>query len=152
MIPYNGLYCLLDEDAQRQVLERARQHLVPGGLLVFDGYSADGFHADGEEGPAETAFVSRVSAEGVNWDVYETSNWQKSGQRIDAHYDHRPEGGGESVAASIPQRYLLRAQIEPLVESAGLEVLVVHGDFDQSVWDEDAPYLIVTAQRPSIEA
>lgn len=151
--PYNGVYCLLELADLRAMLHRVYEHLVPGGLFVFDGYAADGFHAqEDDEAESEESFVRRVKALGTDWDVYESSRWDRDAQRIDARYVHVPTDGRETQEAAIPQRYLLRGQLESLLGEAGLELLVVHGDFDQSVWDEDAPFLIVTAQRPHVEA
>ncbi|MFT5357093.1 MAG: SAM-dependent methyltransferase [Polyangiales bacterium] len=151
--PYNGVYCLLEVEDLRAMLRRVYEHLVPGGLFVFDGYAADGFHAQGgDEEESEESFVRRVKALGTDWDVYESSTWDRDSQRIDATYVHVPTDGRETREAEIPQRYLLRRQLESLLSEAGLELLVVHGDFDQSVWDEESPFLIVTAQRPLAEA
>ena len=152
--PYNGVYCLLEPADLRAMLRRVHEHLVPGGLFVFDGYAADNFNGEDEDEDAESeeSFVRRVEALGTDWDVYESSTWNRDAQRIDATYVHVPTDGRATQQAAIPQRYLLHEQVESLLSEAGLELLVVHGDFDQSVWDEESPFLIVTAQRPLAEA
>lgn len=145
------------------MLRAVYRHLKPGGLFVFDGYGADAFHASSEldqddtsDEPAFTApdaasFVDEVAARGERWRVYESSSWNHDAQTIAAHYRHVAESGSE-VTASIPQRYWLRDEVDGFLNAAGLRPLVVHGDFDQSVWEPEAPYLIVTAQRPEVEA
>ena len=91
--------------------------------------------------------VFRVEHEGVVYDVYERSQWDKVHQRIDATYVHVPRGSGETLTGTIPQRYLLSEQVPELLARGGLELVVMHGDFDQCVFDEDAEHLIVTARR-----
>ena len=49
-------------------------------------------------------------------------------------------------------RYVLSTQLEGLLESAGLEVVVRHGDFDQSAWESESERLVLTAQLISPEA
>lgn len=156
--PYNGVYCLLTKDDVDRMLRCVYRHLEPGGLFVFDGYGADTFHRsagdeplDGAEPEDAPAFVNEVAARGERWRVYESSSWNHDAQTIAAHYRHVAESGSE-VLASIPQRYWLRDEVDAFLDAAGLRPLVVHGDFDQSVWEPEAPYLIVTAERPRAEA
>ena len=147
-IPYNGLYCLLSEQAVRRCLACARRHLSAGGLLIFDGYAADTFHAEAHPDDVDDERlepVATVAHGGRTYDVYEKSRWYPGEQRIDATYLHVPRDGGRPVEATIPQRYLLSAQVPDLVREAGLTLVMVHGGFDQHVFDPDSPQLIVTA-------
>ncbi|MFW6050882.1 MAG: class I SAM-dependent methyltransferase [Myxococcota bacterium] len=147
--PYHGLYCLLEEADLVAVLERARAHLRPGGLLVFDGWAADRFHEEADpEAPDELEVVKVVHARGRTWDVLERSDWDRARQRIDARYRHVPREGGEAVEAVLPQRYLRSAQVGPLLSRAGLELVVLLGGFDDRAWDDDAEHLVVVARRP----
>src|SRR6187402_1674898 len=50
LVPYSGLFCLLDAAAVRACLTCCREHLSPGGRLLFDVYEADSFHAACEPG------------------------------------------------------------------------------------------------------
>ncbi|MEM9864021.1 MAG: hypothetical protein AAF938_20645, partial [Myxococcota bacterium] len=137
-------------------LDCVRRHLRPGGLFLFDGYAADHFHHDfsqaDDAGDADEPFVE-VVVDGQRWSVVERpGRWDREQQRLVAEYEHRPADGGRPVISAIPQRYLLRDQVEGLLADAGLMTLVVHGDFDQSAWDEESPHLIVTAMAPVAEA
>lgn len=144
--PYNALYCALDERELVRVLARARAHAREGALLVFDGWSADRFHAeaDPEEVDAPER-VKTVEARGGTWDVYEHSRWERDAQRIDAHYRHVPREGGEAVEATIAQRYLLSEQVGPLLSEAGFELLALLGAFDDEAFDADSEHLIGVA-------
>ncbi|MFW5925774.1 MAG: class I SAM-dependent methyltransferase [Myxococcota bacterium] len=149
LIPYNGLYYLLDPAELVACLRCARAHLAPGGLLVFDGYAADAFHAtDPGTGPDEDELghVSTAGVDGRRFHVYEQSLWEPDRQRITARYVHVPEDGGPSVEAFVRQRYLLSAEVAPLLAQAGLELITLQGGFDQSAFDpEDSEMLIAVA-------
>ena len=157
LCPFNGLYCPLDEEGLLQTLKVARAHLEPSGLFAFDVYSADAFHyenalpheKDGDHAEIEAndsgtsqvdmpELLRTVDALGTRWDVFEHSRWDRGKQRIDAVYDHVPRDGRPRLTATIPQRYLLAHEIEPLLAEAGLTLLALHGDFDESDAEADA--------------
>lgn len=151
LIPYNGVYCVLDEDELVGTLRCAASHLTEGGLLVLDAYSADLFHADEDAGDGRwdaPGFVKTVKALGTSWDVHEQSRWDRATQRIDAVYTHVPADGGRTVVAAIPQRYLLTAQLPELFAKAGLALVALQGGFDQSAYDEEESALFVAIATP----
>ncbi len=149
-VPYNGAYCLLDEEALVSMFRCARLHLTEGGLLVLDAYAADAFHLDAEEDEGagawdEPGFVKTVEALGTRWDVHEQSRWDRAAQRIDAVYTHVPADGGRSVVAAIPQRYLRAAELPELFARAGLALVALQGGFDQRAFDERSPLFVAIA-------
>ena len=146
--PFGTAYCMLSEHELVAMLARAAAHLAPSGLLTFDGYAADAFHADeGPDGPDEEGFLRRVVADGQGYDVFEQSDWTRASQRIDAHYRYVPEEGGAEIRTTLPQRYLLATQVASVLERAGLELVVLHGGFDQHAFDDESERLIVTARH-----
>lgn len=153
--PFNGMYCLLERGDLVKALEQVAQHLTEDGLFVFDGYSAEDFHQaedlvmDGTDLPE---WVKTVTLDGTTWDVFESSKWNRETQQIDATYHHVSRGADAPVVARIPQRYMVRSEIEGLLAEAGLELLVLHGDFDQSAWEPEAPNFIVTARLARVHA
>ncbi|MCB9635251.1 MAG: class I SAM-dependent methyltransferase [Sandaracinus sp.] len=152
-VPYNGAYCLLDEESLLSMLRCARTHLTEGGLLVLDAYAADAFHHDAEDEEDSGAwdapgFVKSVEALGTTWDVHEQSRWDRGAQRIDAVYTHVPADGGRSVVAAIPQRYLLTSELPELFAKAGLALVALQGGFDQSAFDEEESSLFVAIATP----
>ncbi|MCA9636138.1 MAG: Smr/MutS family protein [Myxococcales bacterium] len=44
LIPYSGIFCLADEAEVIAALSRAREHLAPGGEVIFDAYQVDAVH------------------------------------------------------------------------------------------------------------
>lgn len=148
IIPFNGLYCLLDRDAVLRCFERIRLHLAPGGMLIFDVWSADHFHteADPSDLPDDHLEpVGPVEAYGRTYDVFEQSVWSRDAQRILARYTYVARDGSAEVTCNLAQRYLRSREVVELLEAAGLEPLVLHGGFDQHSYDAESELLIVTA-------
>lgn len=152
--PYTALYCLLTPAALRDCLGCVHDHLERDGLFVFDIWPADDFHNEGEGMPPEeleaieeAGEVARVKVDGAEHRVFESSRWHRAAQLLDVHYRYEPVDGGEAIFGAIPQRYLLLDEIAQELEAAGLQVLVLHGDFDQRAYDEESERLIVTAAR-----
>ena len=77
LIPYNGIYCLLDDDDVVACFNCVRRHLKPGGQLLLDIYAGDAMDA-GSADSIESAvedYLGRVEAQGRRWDVFEGSDW-----------------------------------------------------------------------------
>ena len=148
IIPFNGIYCLLAESDVIAALRRVEAHLDDEGILAFDGYGADAFHAQPDD-PRwdEETFVKTIEALGTRWDVFERSRWDRRTRRIDAMYRHRPHDDRAEVTSTIPQRYLLRDELPRLLAEAGLTLVDVAGDFDGSPATTDSPSLIVRARK-----
>ncbi|MGB5220798.1 MAG: class I SAM-dependent methyltransferase [Polyangiales bacterium] len=150
LVPFNGLYCLPDLASVRRTFVQVEKALAPDGLLVFDGYAGDPIHEDDafEEGFDEEAQIATVDARGQRWRVFERSEYERSSQRFTVHYRYLAEDNGEEIRATIRHRYLRLEEALEALESAGLEPLVVHGDFDQRVYDNDSEHMIITAKKP----
>lgn len=149
IVPYNGMYCLLDEDDLVRCLRRAREHLTPRGLLVFDGYAMDDWHADRD--PVDVDFtpedpVATVELAGRRFDVFEETRWEPLHQRVDVTYRHVPADGGAPVVVHLPQRYVLAPEVPALLARAGLRLASLHGDFDESRFEAGCPHLVVRAR------
>ncbi len=149
IIPHSGLYCLLEPGEVASCLRAARAHLRPGGLLVLDGYAADDFHEESlpEDVPDDQLEpITEIEAQGARYTVFEQSRWDRDAQRIDASYLYREEPSGREVRYELPQRYLLRRELEALLQEAGFNVSLVRGSFSGDAYDEDAEHLIVIAE------
>jgi SAM-dependent methyltransferase len=125
LLPHTSLYCLLSEDDVVRCLTMVARHLAPEGRLVLDAYDADDFHQRTRpEDLDETSLipVKQVEADGRGWMVLERSSWDRPMQRIDATYVHVAEDG-ETVEATIAQRYVLSDQLPQLLDHAGLRLV-----------------------------
>jgi hypothetical protein len=123
--------------------------LAAEGLLVFDGYAGDPIHEDEsfDEGFDEEEEIATVDARGKRWRVFERSEYERSAQRFTVHYRYVSDDNGEEILATIRHRYLRLEETLEALESAGLEPVVAHGDFDQRVYDSDSDRMIITARK-----
>ncbi len=147
LIPYNGLYCLPDRDAQVRCLAAAARHLAPDGLVVFDAYAVDDFHRNAD--PAHTADdgepVVSVGWRGATWDVFEDSDWERQAQRLRVRYRYLRRDGGAGLEDTIVHRYLLTGQVRALCADAGLRAVQASGDFNGSPLSGDSEHLVCVA-------
>lgn len=131
LIPFGGLWCMLDDDELHATLTTVAEHLAPGGRFCFDVYRADAFHADAEpDDVPDDAFtpVGRVEVDGMAYEVLERSTWDKPRQRIDVTYLYVNEAG-HAVEGTIAQRYLLEPQLHAALARAGLRLVHVADGF-----------------------
>lgn len=131
LVPFGGLWCLLDDAALHATLRTIVDHLAPGGRVAFDGYRADEFHHEAEpDDVPEDAHtpLTRVEVDGVAYEVLERSTWDKPRQRIDVSYLYVDEAG-RGVEGTIAQRYLLEPQLRAALERVGLTIVRLDGGF-----------------------
>jgi SAM-dependent methyltransferase len=153
LLPFGGLWCMLDDDDLHAALTTAARHLAPGGRIAFDVYRADAFHAEAEpDDVPDDAFapVGRVEVDGVAYEVLERSTWDKPRQRIDVTYLHVDEAG-HAVEGTIAQRYLLEPQLHAALARAGLRATRVADGFcdrdaDAAEAEDDDALLVVEAE------
>ena len=148
LIPHSGIYCLPDDEACVACFRCCAKTLRPGGALVFDAYAADAFHLD--EDPDDHTDdrldpVVSVEFEGRQYDVFERSRWERSTQRLDVTYEYIPRGGGAVLQGRLMHRYLLRSQIEPLLEQAGMRLESLHGDWHGRPVSSESDMWVATA-------
>jgi SAM-dependent methyltransferase len=139
LVPFGGLWCMLDDDELHAALTTTVRHLAPGGRVAFDVYRADAFHAEAEpDDVPDDAFtpVGRVEVDGAPYEVLERSTWDKPQQRIDVTYLYVSETGA-AIEGTIAQRYLLAPQLHAALERAGLRATHVADGFGAHDDDDD---------------
>ena len=149
LIPFNGIYCLPDLGAVRRAFVQVERALSDDGLLVFDGYAGDPIHDDDsfEDGFDEEGEIAAIEARGRRWRVFERSEYERRSQRFTVHYRYVADDDGEERRETIRHRYLRLEEACAALESAGLELVVAHGDFDQRVYDAESERMIITARK-----
>ena len=133
IVPFTGIYCLLTEDDLLACLGCVARSLAPGGRLIFDAYAADAFHAEAlpEDYPDDQReVVATIEHGGQELTVWERSTWDRERQRMDATYVYEDPFGHRVATIEIGHRYLLRGQLEPLLERAGLSLVSIAGGFE----------------------
>ena len=149
LIPYSGLFCLLDADSVQACLARCREHLAPGGRLLFDVYEADSFHEacdprDFDESIREHV-VDVVDGQ-LRLSVFESSRWDKPAQRLDMTYEYVGEQGHLLHTSLVRQRYWLIEQFAPTLVRAGFDLAALHGGFEGEPPGTDAAVIVVEAK------
>lgn len=150
VIPHSGLFCLASNADVLACLRRVRRHLALDGELIFDTYSADAFHRDGDPDDAAEdrwEWLTRAGELPRSYDVFERTRWQQKPQRMTVRYRYTPVGGGRSRQGVIEHRYLLRAQMVALLKQAGLRVIARHGDFRGGRLLASSELIVVRARR-----
>ncbi len=152
VLPYNGLYCLLDDDDVRACLTAVRRHLAPGGALLLDAYAMHREDlgdetADLDPGDEHQEYVASVTQGGAVMQVFERSRWDVPAQRLDASYLYIDAAAPtpQSAEYSISQRYLFADQLDALLADCGLRVEERLGDFDGAAFGRESPHQIVRA-------
>ena len=149
LIPYCGLYCLADEASLITALRRARDHLAPGGELLFDAYFIDPVHDElmTEEAPVDDPAeeVAALRWQAQDYEVYESSRWWPNEQVVEVTYEHRPVGGGAPILAGVRHRYLLARDVPRLLEAAGLRLITLAGGFHGEPIDDESEMIVARA-------
>jgi SAM-dependent methyltransferase len=154
VIPYNGLFCLPSEADQVACLVAARAVVTPGGRLFFDAYVIDEESlTPGEPGAEPVAdeyeHVLTVLAPEGQFDIYEQNVEYPGAQRIDAHFRVvlADEEGGEGIFAhSVEHRFLLPAQIEPVLAAAGWRLVSLAGGWRGARFGRKSALMVVEAE------
>ena len=154
LIPHSGVYCLPDDASCVACFQCCAEQLATGGRLVFDAYGADAFHRD--EDPAahvDTRLdpVVSIEFEGRSYDVFERSRWERTRQQLEVTYEYIPRAGGEALQGRLLHRYLLRDQLVPLLEQAGLRLESLHGDWRGHPSSSESDMWVATAVRAASE-
>ena len=146
VIPYSGVYCLENEEAWVSSMKCVASHLNESGMLIFDAWAADAFHNDADPTAQDDqdAIMTIRTSRGV-FDVFETTTCDRSKQAIRASYTYKNHSSHEEISARVDHRYVLSEQISALLAKADLTPLVVHGGFDQHVFDDQSELIVVTA-------
>jgi len=151
LVPFGGLYCLLDDADLQATLATVVRHLAPGGRFAFDVYAADSFHehSEPEDVPDDAHTpLTRVEVDGVAHEVLERSVWDKPNQRIDVSYLYIDEVG-HCLEGTIAQRYLLEPQLRAALATAGLELLTLAHRFESNDADDETDDLLIVTAHAS---
>jgi SAM-dependent methyltransferase len=147
-IPFSGVYCLPSEADLVACLQRVRAHLAPGGMLVFDAYVIDAFHAAAdpqEDDPHDGEPVASVAWRGTTYEVFETTTWDRPAQRLHVTYRYQPRGDGTPLFGSICHRYLLTSQVEGICARAGLRLIDTGRDLDGAALSPESDHMVCMA-------
>jgi SAM-dependent methyltransferase len=145
LLPFSGLYCLMEDDDVARCFAGIRRHLAPGGTLVLDAYMADRFH-DAPDDVDRDVFVPvrTVFARQQFWTVLERSTWDRDAQRIDVTYLYVPEQGDE-IECTLTQRYVRTDALREFLAAADLHLHTLHGGYAGEPLTDDSEVWVATA-------
>jgi hypothetical protein len=155
MIPFNAFVHNMTADAQIRCLELCRRHLLPGGLLAFDGFfpgrelitQPDGTRVlEGEFTHPETGLPVRI---------YDTRSFDRV-QQVQHSYNEIEYLDREgNVTATFPSavqlRWIYKNEMELLLRLAGFPRWQVCGGFDRRplVHDNDMMVVLAWNEQPN---
>lgn len=130
---------LSDEDI-RGCLETMKQHLAPGGHIVFDTRNpALDWVARWDERPVTTWDLGEDGTVSISTHVMDRSEARIS-------FEHHFQFRDETLTSSSMLRFTSRAEVAVFLEHAGLSVEACYGDWDLSAFDPKvSPEMIFVA-------
>ncbi len=129
LVPYRAFQHLLSDADQRRCLHRIREHLSPGGALVFDTFDPSSL-----AGQPDPTFDTRFEvAGGISVEVRYTRNVDADTRilRQQLIFDERDENGRflRSRTTGLSLRCCSRTHIEKVLRASGFEVAALYGGF-----------------------
>jgi SAM-dependent methyltransferase len=150
-IPFRGFQHLTTIEDQLACLQRARTHLAPDGLLVFDVFNPHfgilvSSRAEEREDTPPTALPGRRSLRRTARVLAVDFIAQLSQVEL-VWYVTDASGREARHVQAFPMRWFMRAELEHLVARAGLRLIAVHGDMDEGPLAGDSPEMVVVAAK-----
>jgi SAM-dependent methyltransferase len=151
MIPFNAFIHNMTQEAQIRCLERCREHLLPGGRLVFDTF----FPSLEIVGAAENTRVLEGEfphpQTGLPMRMYDTRRFDRVAQTQHSFNEIEvlaADGSLERVYRSqVSSRYLYKHEMELLLRVAGFAHWNIYGDFDRRPLSRESDAMIVEAWK-----
>lgn len=139
-------YSTIDPRDRRQVLNRARLHLSSRGAFIASMPNPSILAQLPSDGGSEyeTSFLHPKSGNAVQV----SSRWQRNEGSLtfDWYYDHLlPDGRVERTTISVEHFIQNVDDILGEFSKAGFEQIKIFGDYEQSDFERDKPYLILVA-------
>lgn len=165
LLPFCGVYCVESQVDLDRLFAGVANHLEPGGIFILDTYNADLFHQDDDEPDHEQTphEHDEIEVQGVTYQVFEQSRWDRSRQRILVSYLHaatdpdaaKDAGLADEVVAELLHHYWLSSQLDASAKRVGMTRCDAFGDFEGSTWAPDSPWNIfhfsLDGQAPSTQ-
>ena len=149
IIPFRGFLSLLSVEEQRRCLECVREHLAPGGRLVFDIFVPD-LEMLTDDGSTPFHFRDVPHPETgrrlVLWhqNRFDNHSQVNSARTIVEEVDETGQVV-RRVYRDFQIRYIHRYEAQHLLELCGFRVLELYGDFDRQPLDEDSTEMVWVA-------
>ncbi len=136
------------QDEQLRVLERLRDHLKPGGLLILDLFNPDIHMLARQEGRVELVKTWQEE-DGTTVQKFQSVTAFPSEQILQVTYIYdllTRQGRVERIVAPFHLRYLWPGEARLLVERAGLTLEALYGSYELDPVSDAQPRIIVVAR------
>ncbi len=149
-IALNSLMHLETQAEQLQALRCAGRHLAPGGRLLIDLFNPEVALPGPDQERQLFLHCLKVLPRGVHLLHFQSPAVDRAAQRISMtnYYDEiAPSGGVRRYLAPFTLRYIMRGELELLVEAAGLALEALYGTYELDSFEQESPRLIAVARR-----
>ena len=149
MIPFNAFTHILTQESQIRCLERCREHLLPGGLLVFDG-AFPGLHWIGGKQNERVLEVEKIDPRtGRTLRVFDTRSFDRVRQvqhSITEVESLGPDGSVELLQRSeFDTRWVYKDEMALLLRHTGYARWEIGGGFDGRELTQETDGMVVRA-------
>lgn len=149
MIPFNAFTHNVTQESQIRCLERCRDHLLPGGMLVFDG-AFPGLHWIGGQQGCRALEVETIDPRtGRTLRVFDTRSFDRVRQlqhSITEVESVGPDGTVELLQRSeFDMRWVYKDEMALLLRYTGYVRWDISGDFDGRALTQETDAMIVRA-------
>ena len=148
LITFNAFCHMLTTDDQLRCLSCIRRHLLPGGLLAFDGASR-AWHGSAPQNQRELEGEFNDPGTGKTMRCYDTRSFDRVAQiqrsRNEVELDE-PDGTTRIIHCSeFLVRWTYKAEMDLLLRSAGFAQHEIFGGFDRRPLEQETDQLVALA-------
>jgi len=152
IIGLNSLMHLETQAGQLQALENAARHLAPGGRLVVDLFNAEVALPDRQQEGQLFLHCLKLLPGGAHLLHFQSPKVDRAAQRVTMtnYYDEMKPGGQlRRHLSPFTLRYVSAAELELLLQRAGLAVEALYGTYELDPFETESPRLIAVATLPA---
>jgi len=150
-IPFNGFVHCLTTDDQLRALSACREHLAPGGALLFNVFFPKPEDLCGPEGVPIMEGEASHPESGLRVRIYDTRTRDPIAQVQHSMIEIQELDGAGNVVRShrseTDMRWTYEPELELLLRAAGFPRWDLYGDFDRSPLTRQSPALVVFAWK-----
>lgn len=150
LIPFRGFLSLLTVEDQTRTLLNVRDHLADGGRLIFNIFvpQPETLLQDGQV-PYHFRDVTDPDT-GLKYVLWQQNSYDHHDQIVNTRVIGEQLDSDGTVARRFYRdfqlRYAYRWEIYHLLKSCGFEVVALHGDFDESMFEEGSSEMVWVAR------
>lgn len=151
LCPFNAFLHLYERRDVERFLARAREHLAPGGELIFDVSMPQPEELARDParkfGTPPFAYPDPASSgRGTRVRYGERFDYDKLRQILFVSMEFTPMDGGEPWMTPLAHRQFYPRELEALLHYNGWNVLAWHGDFEEGALGADSMTIVVRAR------